>query len=237
MKNITLKQDEIELILNNFKSQIDHGDWTFLQDKDEWTSLLEDPTFHSRYISGDTFTIFKDAFAGFLLDNGIDIFDVSKIPANYMRGNTYIFNVTIPERATSIGSKAFANCINLKKLIINHSVKHIDSGMCMGCIQLNEVKLPSNCSDFDSSYAFFGCISLETIVLPPTMKKIGKYCFAGSGLTSIDIPSSIDYVDKNAFDGCKELTEIHIDKHREEVEGVWHKDWNKNCSAEIFYKE
>ncbi len=58
---------------------------------------------------------------------------------------------------------------------------------------------------------FLNCTSLESIVIPNKIKKIGDSCFNGcTGLTSITIPNSVTSVGNYAFYGCTGLTSITI---------------------------
>ena len=59
--------------------------------------------------------------------------------------------------------------------------------------------------------AFWGCSSLTSITIPPSVKKIGKNAFSGcSNLTSITIPPSVTEIGNDAFRGCSSLTSISI---------------------------
>lgn len=61
-------------------------------------------------------------------------------------------------------------------------------------------------------YMFYGCASLESVVIPSTITKIGSYAFGGcSSLTSITIPSSVTSIGTNAFSGCSGLTSVVFD--------------------------
>ena len=60
-----------------------------------------------------------------------------------------------------------------------------------------------------SDYAFAGCIFLQEVKIPSTVKKIGKYAFYNcSNLTKIEIPKSIEEIAENAFEGCTSLKVI-----------------------------
>ena len=60
-----------------------------------------------------------------------------------------------------------------------------------------------------NDYAFAGCIFLQEVKIPSTVKKIGKYAFYNcSNLTKIEIPESIEEIAENAFEGCTSLKVI-----------------------------
>lgn len=59
---------------------------------------------------------------------------------------------------------------------------------------------------------FFNCKSLEMVVLPNTLTKIGAYSFHGcSSLVECDIPKSVTYIGSAAFHGCSELAYDNLD--------------------------
>lgn len=60
-----------------------------------------------------------------------------------------------------------------------------------------------------SDYAFAGCVYLQEVKIPSTVKKIGKYAFYNcSNLTKIEIPKSVKEIAENAFEGCTSLKVI-----------------------------
>lgn len=61
------------------------------------------------------------------------------------------------------------------------------------------------------SYAFYKCTGLTSVQLPSTIEGIGTCSFYGcTGLTSIDIPSSVTTIWDKAFYGCTGLTSINL---------------------------
>lgn len=56
---------------------------------------------------------------------------------------------------------------------------------------------------------FQDCVSLQSIVIPETVKKMGESCFSGcSSLKAIDIPDSITSLEASCFYKCSSLTSI-----------------------------
>ncbi len=60
------------------------------------------------------------------------------------------------------------------------------------------------------NYAFSGCDNLTTISFPSSVKEIGYYSFSDCGLTSVTIPSTVTFVDLNAFQSCHSLKTVVI---------------------------
>ena len=124
-----------------------------------------------------------------------------------------------------IGEHAFEGCSSLQTIMIPASVKYISSDAFRYCTALTTVTIPENSQleslhgngyydSVNSSYkhgAFYGCQSLQSIWLPPTLKQIGEYAFSNCiALTSINIPNSVESLGSHAFDDCRALQHISI---------------------------
>jgi hypothetical protein len=68
-------------------------------------------------------------------------------------------------------------------------------------------------------YAFYGCLSLNSVTIPNSVTTIGAYAFANSygspfgtimQLSSIAIPDSVTNIGEKAFYGCTKLTNVTI---------------------------
>lgn len=54
--------------------------------------------------------------------------------------------------------------------------------------------------------AFFGDASLEAVVLPEGLVAIGSKAFAGTGLTAVNLPFSLEDIADDAFDGPEKVS-------------------------------
>lgn len=74
------------------------------------------------------------------------------------------------------------------------------------------MSLDSVCLSFSldkiSAMTFCGCVDLESVALPSTVRSIGKEAFAGSGLKRVDIPGSVKEIGDGAFAQCEHLEEV-----------------------------
>ena len=70
-------------------------------------------------------------------------------------------------------------------------------------------------------YAFYGCASLSSIVIPESVTKIGQSPFIGcTSLTTIVLPDEITKIGDYAFDECKSLSSMVIPGSVTEI-GAW----------------
>ena len=60
--------------------------------------------------------------------------------------------------------------------------------------------------------AFYGCLSLEKVVLPGTVTHIGPRAFGCSSLTEIKLPASVTSIAEDAFSGCPDGLTILADE-------------------------
>ena len=121
-----------------------------------------------------------------------------------------------------IGESSFENCSSLVKITLPASVNFIGSDAFRNCTSLTTVVIPTD-SQLETIYgeynywtspnhhgAFYGCSSLKSIWLPPTVKTIDYAAFMNSALSSISIPDGIKKIGSYAFSGCEFLKSISI---------------------------
>lgn len=107
----------------------------------------------------------------------------------------YKGHVTIPESVIHDG--------------ITYQVTSIGSDAFKGCTSLTSVSIPNTVTAIDEN-AFFGCSSLKSIRIPNSVVSIGCSAFNQSGLTSLDLGTSLQYIGKNAFSDCYGITQLYI---------------------------
>ena len=137
--------------------------------------------------------------------------------------------LVIPASCINIYGSAFKNCTKLKNVKmygwkINYNEKMMDSQFA-GCTSLISVSLPDNLDCIPNS-AFANCENLRyittwsfqnqaAIIFPKTVKIIAKNAFSGcKSLTNllknrdINMPDAIEKVDEGAFSNCTGLISI-----------------------------
>lgn len=86
--------------------------------------------------------------------------------------------------------------------------------------QVTFVTLPSTITSIPA-YAFYGCEKLANIDIPTSVKFIGSYAFAHSGLTSITIPNDVTGMGDRGLQDCTSLTSITLGSGLKSIPDSW----------------
>lgn len=121
---------------------------------------------------------------------------------------------------TEIGSDALSDCKQLTSATFTKVTK-VGSSAFNGCVSLESISLPEVREIKESSFNW--CSSLKSINIPKIeiLSKdnadwgIFDYC----GMTTINIPSTIQSIGKYAFENTK-ITTINIDKPADSISGA-----------------
>ena len=146
---------------------------------------------------------------------------------------------------------AFKQCISIKEITLPDNLEDFQAGAFLNCSGLQKVVFPASCNvralkcssdgystglsyiDFSMGH-FWGCTSLETVELPPSLRRIEAGALTGgqfrkliipetvteiitehlfedcSRLEEVTLPSSVTQFDKYMFAGCANLTKINM---------------------------
>jgi hypothetical protein len=74
---------------------------------------------------------------------------------------------------------AFRDCVKLESVIFD-KVEDIMDGAFVGCLELDNVILPSTCKNIGEA-AFAWCLNLKHIEIPESVENIGMNAFGGAG--------------------------------------------------------
>ena len=85
-------------------------------------------------------------------------------------------------------------CVGI--IIVLFGILSIVSGLCEPGILI----LPNDLTRIEEK-AFYGDFNMQEAVLPEGVKYIGPLAFGYSGLTKINLPSSLEEIDDTAFEG------------------------------------
>ena len=134
-------------------------------------------------------------------------------------GCTALLAMTFPAKVSNLGVHIFKDCTSLQTVAVAGDNITFDSrNNCNGIIRTanNELVygnqhtlIPANI-EVIGSYAFYGCTALSSITLPGSLKSIGAYAFARSGIVDINIPEGVKRLDNYAFFQCPSLQSISI---------------------------
>lgn len=109
-----------------------------------------------------------------------------------------LVTLKLPETVAAIGREAFSLCKKLSDITLPSGKCEIKQGAFTGCDVLKKAKLPRVTTDLTEM--FYGCDSLETVILPESLSKIGQFAFYYcTSLKTIVIPENVDTISPDAF--------------------------------------
>ena len=114
-----------------------------------------------------------------------------------------IKSIVISSGVTSICDQAFSGCANLQNVTMADTVTTIGSRAFFDCKNLSNVTLSKNLTTIDH-FAFLRCENLMTFSIPEGVF-IGDGILCETGIESITIPDTMDYIPDYTFDGCENL--------------------------------
>lgn len=141
-----------------------------------------------------------------------DIFSLSK--------NLETINVPADSKLTTILPNALQTNTKLKNFnfLGDCDLQTIGRGAFQNLSQLQEFNFPKGVTDIGAN-AFNGCTSMTTATFDENavITTIGAGAFADCGLTSIDIPSSVTKIEREAFRNCAALTVVNISENLTDI--------------------
>lgn len=152
--------------------------------------------------------------------------------------NTKMSTVTIPASVSSIGVSAFASCANLEtayledgsqitvmpgtvfasnpklttfKFLGSSALTKFNGTTFSNDPELESFEIPSGVTEIGRN-TFQNTPKLTTVTFkePASITTIGANAFASSGITSIELPSTVTTIKQQAFDNCTNLATINI---------------------------
>ncbi|MBQ9070206.1 MAG: leucine-rich repeat protein [Clostridia bacterium] len=201
---------------------------------------------------GDSVFYSCTALETIVLPNGI-----TTLPKYTFNGCSALKNVTLPEGLMYIGGNAFYKCYALESITIPASVTSFEEesyalGVFEDCRSLKNVTFADGSLLTNiPGETFYGCTSLENIVIPDTIVTLGANAFVGcsnlksvviggkwtdlpadffKGMTKLEtvvLPDSVKTIGAGAFDGCTNLVNFTLPASVETIgEAAF-----RNCSS------
>ncbi len=144
--------------------------------------------------------------------------DVEIIGSSAFSGCSNLSNIEIPNKITSIGNRAFYGCNNLSSIEIPSSVISIGLYSFSYCGNLSSIKVAEDNKVYDSRENCNAIIETKTNKLIrgcentkifDSVTSIQRQAFEGcNNLSSIEIPSSVTRIEGDIFYHCSRLTKI-----------------------------
>nr|MBQ4458444.1 leucine-rich repeat protein [Clostridia bacterium] len=98
----------------------------------------------------------------------------------------------------------------IQEVHISEGITNIRSYAFSGCFSLTTVVIPDSVTDIGNG-SFNQCERLSSIVLPDSVTSIGERAFADcSSLKSVILPNSISIIKARTFSYCRQLEEVYI---------------------------
>jgi len=137
-----------------------------------------------------------------------------------LTGKQSLTTCILPSSATTIGTSAFSNCLNLSAITIPLSVTEISSSAFSFCKKLESVNIPKNVTTIGNQAFYFCNASFIVDAENPNYSSVDGVLFDKSKTTLIQcptskagvytIPLSVTNLGVNAFSGCSSLFEIIV---------------------------
>ena len=165
------------------------------------------------YYKGDagvTITLYKGNETDIILPVLIEGLNVIEI-GDYAFYNTSITSIMIPNSINIIGDYCFLLCNNLITVeFMEGSVpNYIGNSAFKNCTSLINIELPYNSVSNISDMLFYGCSSLEEIIIPYGVQEIKYRAFYNcTSLIDVIISNSVVTIGNEAFKNCSSIEEI-----------------------------
>lgn len=168
-------------------------------------------------------TIKPFAFYGTKLSSVVIPEGVESIGGSTFSWCTSLTSVTLNEGLVKILSNPFYSSpiteitSNSKRFIVSSNKMELvdtetETLVTFLCAKLNQngTYIISNDIMNIGSNAFTNCSNLTSVTLRDGLKNIGDSAFGGSGLKSVEIPTTVEMIDYTAFGHCKSLSKFSI---------------------------
>ncbi len=136
---------------------------------------------------------------------------VRSIGAEAFSGCAKLKKVTLSRGLISIGEAAFRDCVSLSDIDLPDGLITVGSRAFYGCSALKEIYIPAGVFD-GNTFEMFMNSGIETVTFGKRVKSIDELAFSGTPIKEVILPDSVKKIGKGAFYGCGELTSVTLGK-------------------------
>ena len=143
---------------------------------------------------------------------------VKSIATGAFRGCSSLANVVLPNALESLDASVFAETI-MESVTIPKNLKYVSGGTSpfLYCHQLRKAVFATG-RDTVPANIFKGCVALQSVTIPDTVKVIDADAFSGCiRLTNVTLPSGLEIINSRAFYDCDDLTSITLPSSLERI--------------------
>ena len=190
--------DEITDENGNIKTDVELNDWIFIEEEDNSITVM--------YRGKETNIVLPKTS---VIANQLDY---------YERGeDDTIFEYTNKQKEISLENNriVFWYRADIESVNFNDINLEINTGALKDAVKLTTVTGLAGVKRIDDE-TFSNCTSLANIEFPEGFEYLNANSFNGSGLETIKLPNSVNYISNIAFNNCKNLKNIIINKTEEE---------------------
>ncbi len=145
-----------------------------------------------------------ERYTSIVIDDGVE-----EIGACSFWGFSSLTSIRLPSSLTEIGDSAFRYCSSLQNVELPNNLRYLGEDAFCDCSSLSSIKLPNNLS-YMGTGVFSGCSRLASLNIPTGWSEIPDEVFSESFITSIVIPGTVKKIGKKAFYDCKFLKKSHF---------------------------
>jgi hypothetical protein len=173
-------------------------------------------------IFGDNCSTLIDSFCDMKNLRFINLNNISSINKSFL--NDYNLEKVIMSESLTKIKESFKNT-KIKELYIPKSIKEIDGRVFSGCNCLEKIEISPDNNYF---YVEKNCIinksnkklirAFKNYIIPNDIKTLAWYSFSGLDVDEIEIPSTIERIDRYCFFECKNLKKIIFNSTIESID-------------------
>lgn len=143
----------------------------------------------------------------------------ANVMTQYMFDHSNLESIVFPKTITAIEA-AFGDCYYLTGTVtIPDNVTRVGNYAFSACTQVEHFVLPKKLADGSGytekalgTHAFESCRMLKDIVIPEGVTRLQNSFSYCDELADVTIPSTVTYIDGSAFQGCKKITDIRVNR-------------------------